>query len=105
MQLPKPGPEDDVPDIFESITYQLEKIMKAKKTAKDRFFSDPLVKYSISPEQWNKIDEVAHLMNEDYNMRFKTLLRRLELTITSFKWGKEAKVCLSFNYMTYQRLG
>ena len=53
---------------------------------------EPLVQTSLSPELLVQFEELCHAMNEEYTTRFSTLLKRLDLTITSFKWSKQAKV-------------
>ena len=53
---------------------------------------DPILKLSLKPEEWQKLEEVSHVLNEEYTIRYKTLLKRSDLTLTSFKWGKNAKV-------------
>ena len=60
--------------------------------------SDPILKLSLKPEEWKKFEEVSHVLNEEYTIRFKTLLKRLDLTLSSFKWGKN-KVLLIFLFL------
>ena len=94
LELPSPGSEDEIPDIFETIINKINHICKKRSTSKDELLSSPMFKFSYSPEQWQKLEVVCRILNEEYSVRFKTLLKRLDLTLTSFKWSKSAKVRL-----------
>ena len=95
LELPSPGPEDEIPDIFDTIVNKINDICKKKGETKDQLLSSPMFKFSYSPEQWQKLEDICHILNEEYSIRFKTLLKRLDLTLTSFKWSKSAKVNFS----------
>ena len=93
LGLPSPGSEDEIPDIFDTIIHKINGISQISKIPVSILLGDPIVKFSLKPDEWQKLEEVSHRLNEEYTIRFKTLLKRLDLTLTSFKWGKNAKVC------------
>lgn len=91
LGLPSPGSEDEIPDIFETIVHRINEISLKTGETVDSLLSDPILKFSLKPDEWQKFEEVSHVLNDEYTIRFKTLLKRLDLTLTSFKWGKNAK--------------
>ena len=103
LDLPSPGPEDEIPDIFATVTHKLQEQAKKRGVSKDVMMSDPILKFSLSPAQWQKFDELSAVMNEEYTIRFKTLLKRLDLTLTSFKWGKNKVRTGRSGYITNNR--
>ena len=92
LGLPSPGSEDEIPDIFDTIIHKINEISKRTRIPVNDLLGDPILKLSLKPDEWQKLEEVSHVLNEEYTIRFKTLLKRLDLTLTSFKWGKNAKV-------------
>lgn len=94
LDLPNPGPEDQTPDVFDTIPYQIDSLCKRRGEDTNTTLSDPILKLSLSPASWNKLEAVCQLLNEQYSIRYKTLVKRLDLTLTSFTWAKEGKVTL-----------
>ena len=92
LGLPSPGSEDEIPDIFDTIIHKINDMSKKNSIPVNDLLGDPILKLSLKPEEWQKLEEVSHVLNEEYTIRFKTLLKRSDLTLTSFKWGKNAKV-------------
>ncbi|KAH9592875.1 Protein fam98b [Schistosoma haematobium] len=57
----------------------------------------------ISDRQWSQIMRIAALLQQQYSSRQATLLKRLDVTVQSFKWSDKAKptkgqVAGDFNY-------
>ena len=98
LGLQSPGAEDEIPDIFETIIHKINEIANRNGETVNGLLSDPILKLSLKPEEWKKFEEVSHVLNEEYTIRFKTLLKRLDLTLSSFKWGKN-KVLLIFLFL------
>ncbi|VDP52280.1 unnamed protein product [Schistosoma margrebowiei] len=46
----------------------------------------------ISDRQWSQIMRIAALLQQQYSSRQATLLKRLDVTVQSFKWSDKAKV-------------
>ncbi|VDP69037.1 unnamed protein product [Schistosoma curassoni] len=45
----------------------------------------------ISDRQWSQIMRIAALLQQQYSSRQATLLKRLDVTVQSFKWSDKAK--------------
>ncbi|CAH8599154.1 unnamed protein product [Schistosoma turkestanicum] len=48
----------------------------------------------ISDRQWSQIIRIAALLQQQYSSRQSTLLKRLDVTVQSFKWSDKAKSSL-----------
>ncbi|CAH8665724.1 unnamed protein product [Schistosoma guineensis] len=48
----------------------------------------------ISDRQWSQIMRIAALLQQQYSSRQATLLKRLDVTVQSFKWSDKAKCSL-----------
>ncbi|CAI2736768.1 unnamed protein product [Schistosoma spindalis] len=48
----------------------------------------------ISDRQWSQIMRIAALLQQQYSSRQATLLKRLDVTVQSFKWSDKAKSSL-----------
>ena len=90
LQIPQPTSPDPGP-IFTSITDKLDDLC-AKKSITATHLSEPVLKYSITADRIEKVEELCGRLNLEYGIRFKMLLKRLDLTMTSFQWGKKGKV-------------
>ena len=94
LQIPQPTSPDPGP-IFTSITDKLDGLC-AKRSLTAAHLSEPVLKHSITPDRIEKVEELCGRLNMEYGIRFKMLLKRLDLTMTSFQWGKKGKVrCVS----------
>jgi hypothetical protein len=88
LNLGKP-PENISPEsLFNKITSQLDETIKAIPDATKRI-GKPLFnpKKSLNTDQWNKIAKIQHELDDEYNLRRKMLMTRLDVTIQSFKWS------------------
>lgn len=88
LELPQPSSTSTAQDIFD---VAIKRILDITTGSSGRNAGEPLVQTSLSPELLVQFEELCHAMNEEYTTRFSTLLKRLDLTITSFKWSKQAK--------------
>ena len=52
----------------------------------------PLLKTRLSEKQWAHVLEVNDVLSDEYRVRREMLLKRLDVTIQSFKWSDKAKV-------------
>lgn len=48
-------------------------------------------KKQLNDEQWHKIAKIQAALEEEYNLRRKMLMTRLDVTIQSFKWSDKLK--------------
>lgn len=84
LNLGKP-PENISPKIlFDKITKKLDEVMKQTNPKK---LSTPLftVSQDLTETQWVNLEKLHKEFDEEYNLRRKTLLTRLAVTIQSFQ--------------------
>ncbi|KAL7039615.1 hypothetical protein ACKWTF_000051 [Chironomus riparius] len=48
-------------------------------------------KKSLQTDQWMKIDKIHAMLDEEYSIRRKMLMTRLDVTVQSFKWSERIK--------------
>ena len=46
----------------------------------------------MSENQWNQIYKIHQILYDEYKIRRELLLKRLDVTIQSFKWADRLKV-------------
>lgn len=78
--------------MFNKISTRLEETLKAVPDAEKRV-GKPLFnpKKPLNDEQWHKLAEVQAALEQEYNLRRKMLMTRLDVTIQSFKWSDKIK--------------
>ena len=54
--------------------------------------SKPLLKARLSDKQWLFVENINNELAKEYELRRDVLLKRLDVTIQSFKWSDKAKV-------------
>ena len=62
----------------------------------------PLLTHELSPEQWAQLSDLNEVMADEYALRRQMLLRRLDVTVQSFKWSERAKTLLDRIEAFYQ---
>lgn len=86
-------PENIAPDaLFAKINEKLDETLKAIPNA-DKRIGKPLFnpKSTLTDDQWHKIAEIQAALEEEYNLRRKMLMTRLDVTVQSFKWSDHLK--------------
>lgn len=58
----------------------------------------------ISDRQWSQIIRIAALLQQQYSSRQATLLKRLDVTVQSFKWSDKAKSSLDKITTVYNQI-
>jgi hypothetical protein len=64
-----------------------------------------LLQTNMSENQWKQIHKLNKMLYEDYKIRRELLLKRLDVTIQSFKWADRLKVIISsrnFFFLKYK---
>lgn len=92
LSLGKP-PENISPEaLFNKITSKLDETLKGIKDA-DKRIGKPLFnpKKPLNDEQWHTVSKIQAALEEEYNLRRKMLMTRLDVTIQSFKWSDKIK--------------
>lgn len=54
--------------------------------------SKPLLKAKLSEKQWESVELINTALQQEYNIRRDMILKRLDVTIQSFKWSDKIKV-------------
>ena len=62
------------------------------KNLPPNYLGRPLVQTNMSEVQWNQIHKINKILFDDYRTRRELLLKRLDVTIQSFKWADRLKV-------------
>ena len=52
----------------------------------------PLLKKPMGPAHWEKIEAINQAIANEYEVRRKLLIKRLDVTVQSFGWSDRAKV-------------
>lgn len=88
LKFPKPPPNINTSSLFNKVTTKLQDLLK---TVPPALIGKSLVCNSYSSEQWKYINKSIELLNEEFNIRSKMLLTRLDVTVQSFKWPDRLK--------------
>ena len=54
--------------------------------------SKPLLKARLSSKQWEAVEYINTALQQEYNVRRDMILKRLDVTIQSFKWSDKVQV-------------
>ncbi|VVC24601.1 Uncharacterised protein family FAM98 [Cinara cedri] len=88
LKFPKPPQDIDASSLFNKLNIKLQTFLKTVPCA---LIGKSLVCNSYSNEQWKYINNIIELLNEEFNIRSKMLLTRLDVTFQSFKWPDRLK--------------
>uniref|UniRef100_UPI0037E9BA87 protein FAM98A n=1 Tax=Semicossyphus pulcher TaxID=241346 RepID=UPI0037E9BA87 len=53
--------------------------------------TNPLLKASLSPEQWIRVKKMNEVLSDDYHCRRQMMIKRFQVTLESFAWGENQK--------------
>lgn len=67
------------------------KVSELLKTLSPKYLGRPLLQTNMSENQWNQIHKINKILYDDYKTRRELLLKRLDVTIQSFKWAERLK--------------
>lgn len=81
LKFDKPPENITAEALFKRIITKLQAILK---TVPQDLISKPLFFGELSNEQWQKLDQLQCELHEEYKIRREMLLKRLDVTITSF---------------------
>lgn len=97
LSLGKPPDKISSESLFSKITTQLDETVRIIPDAMKRI-GKPLFnpKKPLTNDQWNQVAKIQSQLDDEYNLRRKMLMTRLDVTIQSFKWSadtaKESKI-------------
>jgi len=89
LGFPKP-PDNITPlQLWEKVT---SKVQEVTTKAPSSLLGSPLLsKKVLTGDQWKLIDQIAEGLNDDYCLRRRMLLTRLDATVQSFTWSDRMK--------------
>eukprot|EP00053_Salpingoeca_punica_P006189 m.59384 g.59384 ORF g.59384 m.59384 type:complete len:616 (+) comp13574_c0_seq1:1474-3321(+) len=73
-------------------------IAKVPKT----YLSPPLLQQQLSTAQWDALQDINSALHAEYTVRRQMLLKRLDVTVQSFKWSDRAKNLVNDIEKTFQ---
>lgn len=104
LNLGKPPDKISPEGLFTKINSRYDETLKSIPDGAKRV-GKPLFNPKTPPNnaQWIKIDKIHSALDQEYNLRRKMLLTRLDVTINSFKWsenikGKEKEINEKYGY-------
>ena len=77
--------------------FQLKEVLNKVHAA---HISKPLLKARLSDKQLETINFVNTALQQEYRMRREMILKRLDVTIQSFKWSDKVKVSVCSNFFS-----
>lgn len=90
LQLGKPPDNIGTKALFDKVAFKLEEKVRQCDPKRLR---EPLIGRSVLKKfQWEKLEEVARDLENEYNKRRTVLITRLEVTIQSFSWSDRTKL-------------
>lgn len=92
MNLGKPPENISAETLFQKISTRLDETLKTIANSEKRI-GKPLFnpKKILNDEQWLTIAKIQATLEEEYNLRRKMLMTRLDVTVQSFKWSDKIK--------------
>nr|XP_057913877.1 protein FAM98A [Doryrhamphus excisus] len=81
-----------------------KKLKKATCSVPSNHIGEPLLKKAFGPVHMEKIDAINQALVNEYEVRRKMLLKRLDVTVQSFGWSERAKAHAEKLTKVYQPL-
>ncbi|RUS69331.1 hypothetical protein EGW08_022906 [Elysia chlorotica] len=83
----KPPPNITPVQLFNKLEAKIKELMSKYPDQAGQ----PLLKSRLSPKQWSQLLAMNAVLLDEYRVRREMLLKRLDVTIQSFKWSDKAK--------------
>ncbi|CAH8588727.1 unnamed protein product [Dicrocoelium dendriticum] len=100
LGIPSPTPGFDISTTFDAIN---NATIKALKRCPSTYFGQPVLPLTgLSDRQWGQVARISGLLQQEYAVRHATMLKRLNVTVQSFKWSDKAKRNLEAIAAAYQ---
>ncbi|KAK9959753.1 hypothetical protein ABG768_009855 [Culter alburnus] len=81
-----------------------KKLKEALSKVPPSHIGEPLLKKPLGPVHWEKIEAINQALVNEYEVRRKMLLKRLDVTVQSFGWSERAKTRADKLSKVYQPL-
>uniref|UniRef100_A0A8C1DC60 Family with sequence similarity 98 member A n=1 Tax=Cyprinus carpio carpio TaxID=630221 RepID=A0A8C1DC60_CYPCA len=79
-----------------------KKLKEALSKVPRSHIGEPLLKKPLGPVHWEKIEAINQALVNEYEVRRKMLLKRLDVTVQSFGWSERAKTHVDRLSKVYQ---
>lgn len=89
LGFPKPPDGLTSFQLFSKVEAKIKELMTQVQAA---HLSKPLLKARLSDKQWETVRFINQALEQEYECRREMLLKRLDVTIQSFKWSDKVKV-------------
>uniref|UniRef100_H3CIS8 Family with sequence similarity 98 member A n=1 Tax=Tetraodon nigroviridis TaxID=99883 RepID=H3CIS8_TETNG len=101
LGMSKPPPNITMFQFFTGIEKKLKEVIGRVPSS---HIGDPLMKKPLGPVHLEKIEAINQTLMNDYDVRRKMLLKRLDVTVQSFGWSDRAKTRAEQLAKVYQPL-
>ncbi|XP_051251745.1 protein FAM98B [Dicentrarchus labrax] len=98
LNLPEPRGQDAA-GVFSQIQDKVDKVLTDLPNGS---IGNPVLKKSLSSEQWEKLHNINTVLSSEYECRRRMLIKRLDVTVQSFGWSDRAKVKVDSMARAYQ---
>jgi len=88
LGFPKPPDNITALQLFDKVN---GKVREMHGKASVELLSKPIFMGVLSPQQWERLEEIQAALNSEYLLRRRMLLTRLDATIQSFAWSTKVK--------------
>ncbi|XP_022605970.1 protein FAM98B [Seriola dumerili] len=89
----------DAAGVFSQIQCKVDKVLKDFPKVS---IGSPVLKNSLTSEQWEKLHNINTVLSSEYECRRRMLIKRLDVTVQSFGWSDRAKVKVDSMARAYQ---
>ncbi|KAG7224116.1 hypothetical protein INR49_019851 [Caranx melampygus] len=78
----------DAAELFSQIQFKVDKVLE---DVPEVSIDSPVLKNSLTSEQWEKLHSINAVLSSEYECRRRMLIKRLDVTVQSFGWSDRAK--------------
>ncbi|XP_028993840.1 protein FAM98B [Betta splendens] len=98
LNLPEPGGQSAAA-VFSQVQSKVDEKLKDLPNGS---VGSPVLKKSLSNDQWEKLHNINTALSSEYECRRRMLIKRLDVTVQSFGWSDRAKVKVDSMARAYQ---
>ncbi|XP_026195397.1 protein FAM98B [Anabas testudineus] len=98
LNLPEPKGQTAA-GVFSQVQNKVEELLEDLPNGS---VGNPVLKKSLSSEQWEKLHNINTVLSSEYECRRRMLIKRLDVTVQSFGWSDRAKVKVDSMARAYQ---
>ncbi|XP_037073659.1 protein FAM98A-like, partial [Pollicipes pollicipes] len=88
LNFPKPPAQITPAQLFSKVEQKLGEVVRAAPPA---LVGTPLWSGELSQQQWRHLERIASELQHEYRLRREMLLKRLDVTVQSFRWSPRAQ--------------